>query len=348
MGVLEEGSNEGSERFLSDLPSGIDQASWRALLPLLEAFPGGFHAISDIVARREAIRLWGERAAIQTPAHVEVNSFFVDQDSGPTNVRLEVRRYESTRFESGEKKPALIFIHGGGMILGDLDVSSAICFKLADAAPVAVFSLSYRKAPEDPYPNGLEDCLASIRWIYDHAEELGVNPENIGAYGPSAGGGLVLAVALKFRDSNEKILKYMMPIYPMIDDRCNTPAHGSRPILGVWDSTANRQAWEWYLAGQAADIYAAPARANDLRGLPACYSDVGTFDLFYDDDVDFFTRLAQAGVPTEFHIFPGAFHGSENLSPDSALSKKIWETRISKLRKFIAKGASDHEKNFNS
>ena len=331
-----------NKRVVVKPPRGIDMPSWQALQPLLEHYPQGFHVIEDIVERRLAIRRWSERVVVEIPESIKVKSLYIDRNtkvksSEPDHENhIEIRRFDSTRYESKGNKPALIFIHGGGMIIGDIDGSAGICYKIAEALPISVFALSYRKAPENPYPAGLEDCVTATRWIFSHNDELGIDSENIGAYGPSAGGGLVLALALKLRDLGEKNLNYMMPIYPMIDDRCDTPAHKSPPLPGVWDSAANRQAWNWYLGGKAADWYAAPSRAKDLSGLPPCYSDVGTFDLFLDDDVNFFKRLAGAEVPTQFHIFPGAFHGSENLAPGSPLSVKIWESRIKALSEFVS------------
>jgi len=316
-------------------PEGIDLPSWQVLQELLAVVPGGFHSITDIVRRREVFAQWvaqGAKNPLPGGPDIQVNSFFVPRSDSPEPI--EVRRYESVK-HGALHNAALIFIHGGGMVLGDLDSSDARCRKLADELPVALFSISYRKAPEYPYPAAVNDCTSAVRWIHAHATELGIHRANIGAYGPSAGGGLVLAVALKLRDNNEQILKYMAPIYPMIDDRSDTPAYLRLPSIGVWDKYANDQAWKWYLSGASADCYAAPARATDLIGLPPCYSDVGTFDIFVDDDTLFFHKLSAAGVSTEFHLFPGAFHGSENIAPNTTLSVNIWHQRFTALKRFI-------------
>ena len=129
----------------------------------------------------------------------------------------------------------------------------------------------------------------------------------------------------------------MLPIYPMIDS--SNTSNSSREItnVGVWDRSTNIDAWNWYLNGNQADEYAAPAQAKNLAGLPQCYSDVGSFDLFLDENSSFFERLSGAGVSTEFHVFHGAFHGSENLAPESELSKKIWESRLGAIARFIEK-----------
>ena len=149
------------------------------------------------------------------------------------------------------------------------------------------------------------------------------------------GGGLVLGTVLKLRDQGRDVFKYMMPIYPMIDDS-NTSLSSQEIIdIGVWDRNTNVEAWGWYLSGKGADEYAAPIRSKNLTNLPQCYSDVGEFDLFRDENSSFFTRLENSGVITEFKIFPGAFHGSENLAPESGLSKVIWKSRFEAIERFI-------------
>ena len=104
----------------------------------------------------------------------------------------------------------------------------------------------------------------------------------------------------------------------------------------MWDRAANLEAWQWYLGNGKADQYAAPARAEDLSGLPPTFIDVGTVDLFRDEDIAFATRLMQAGVPTELHVNPGAYHASEALVPEAELSRRIWERRFDALRRALA------------
>jgi acetyl esterase/lipase len=169
-----------------------------------------------------------------------------------------------------------------------------------------------------------------------HAAELGVDPGRLALFGGSAGGGLVIATALMARDRGFPEVCFQMPIYPMIDDRNETPSSHEITDLGVWDRAGNVEAWQWYLGGGEADQYAAPARAADLAGLPPTFIDVGTVDLFRDEDIAFATRLMQAGVPTELHVHPGAYHDSENLAPEAPLSRRIWELRIAALRRALA------------
>jgi acetyl esterase/lipase len=127
-----------------------------------------------------------------------------------------------------------------------------------------------------------------------------------------------------------------MPIYPMIDDTNTTTSSQEITDVGIWDRSGNIEAWAWYLGGNEADAYAAPARAEDLSGLPPAFIDVGTVDLFLDEDIAFVQRLIAAGVPTEFHIHPGAYHAAETFAADAALSRRIWALRIDALKRALA------------
>ena len=127
-----------------------------------------------------------------------------------------------------------------------------------------------------------------------------------------------------------------MPIYPMIDDTNTTASSMEITDVGIWDRDANLEAWGWYLGGNEADQYAAPARAQDLSGLPPAFIDVGTADLFRDEDIAFAQRLMQTGVPCELHIHPGAYHASETFAPDAALSRRIRALRMDALRRALA------------
>jgi len=156
---------------------------------------------------------------------------------------------------------------------------------------------------------------------------------NIGLMGASAGGALALAVALMLRDRNGPALKYLLPIYPMIDDSHATASSHEVVDIGIWDRAGSIEAWGWYLGGAEADAYAAPARAEDLSGLPPSYIDVGDLDLFRDEDITLAQRLSAAGVPVEFHLWTGAYHASELFAPKARLSQQIWATRYQAIRR---------------
>ena len=168
-----------------------------------------------------------------------------------------------------------------------------------------------------------------------NSKRLGFDPKRLAVCGGSAGGGLTIATALIARDRGGPPICFIGALYPMIDDRDETLSSHEITDIGVWDRDTNREAWDWYLGGKPADGYAAPARAEDLSGLPPAFIDVGEVDLFRDEDIDFAARLLQAGVPTELHVYPGAYHASEVIAPEASLSKLIWRQRIEALNRAL-------------
>jgi acetyl esterase/lipase len=232
--------------------------------------------------------------------------------------------------------PGIYFIHGGGMILGDVEGEDPVASAICEHVGAVVVSVEYRLAPENPYPAPVEDCYAGLLWMAAHATELGFDPDRLAVYGGSAGGGLTIATVMLARDRGGPAIKFQMPIYPMIDDRNETASCHEITDIGLWDRAGNIEAWKWYLGDGKADQYAAPARAEDLSGLPPTFIDVGTVDLFRDEDIAFAQRLMQAGVPTELHVNPGAYHAAEVFAPQSPLAERIWARRYEALRRGLA------------
>ena len=193
-------------------------------------------------------------------------------------------------------------------------------------------------APEHPSSGAgsREDCYAGLVWMARNAGELRFDLDRLAVYGGSAGGGLTIATSMLARDRGFPALRFQMPIYPMIDDRNETPSSHEITDIGLWDRAGNIEARNWYLGDGKPDQYAAPARAEDLTGLPPTFIDVGTVDLFRDEDITFAMRLMQAGVPTELHVNPGGYHAAEVFVPECELSGVIWARRIEALRRALA------------
>ena len=299
---------------------------------LLAAIPGGFNSIPDIVQRRATVTQL--LAAIEIPPNPNVTSedrMVPGPDGAPD---IKVRIYRPT--DATGTLPGIYFIHGGGMILGDIDGEDAVATQICERVDAVVVSVEYRLAPEHPYPAPVEDCYAGLVWMARHAGELRFDPERLAVYGGSAGGGLTIATSMLARDRGFPALRFQMPIYPMIDDRNETPSSHEITDIGLWDRAGNIEAWKWYLGDGKPDQYAAPARAEDLTGLPPTFIDVGTVDLFRDEDITFAMRLMQAGVPTELHVNPGAYHAAEVFAPECELSGVIWARRIEALRRALA------------
>ncbi|MGX5681190.1 alpha/beta hydrolase [Schumannella luteola] len=238
--------------------------------------------------------------------------------------------------------PVLLWIHGGGMVLGSAEGDDALCRAYADGAGVAVVAVEYRLAPEHPHPAPVEDCYRALQWIAESSHPA-LKPGTVAVAGASAGGGLALGLALLARDRGGPRIDYVQAIYPMIDDRESTPAHTQLANAPVWNARLDRLAWSAYLGGAPADEYAAPARAVDVSGLPALTIDTAEFDLFRDDDIDFARRVLAAGGRCELHVEPGTVHGFDGIAPDAAVSRRAWTRRFETLRRALHAPASVSE-----
>jgi acetyl esterase/lipase len=312
----------------------IDPESRQPLDLLLEMLPGGFNAIPDIVARRTVF----DAMIAEMTKDLPPNDRVVCEDrtapglDGDPDVPVRVYR----PVDLTGTAPGLYYIHGGGMILGSIEGEHQSALALCEALGCVLVSVEYRLAPEHPHPAPVHDCYAGLVWMADHADELGIDPDRLAIYGASAGGGLTIGTALMARDRGTPQLCFQMPIYPMIDDRNDTPSSHEITDVGIWDRAGNIEAWAWYLGDGEPDAYAAPARADDVAGLPPTFIDVGELDLFRDEDISFALRLLEAGVPTELHVHPGAYHGSEAFAPDAALSQRISALRLDALRRALS------------
>ncbi len=315
----------------------IDPESLEGLDALLNLVPGGVSRIPDIVERRATTKRLRDMATADLPPNrnVVTENTIIDGTDGKPDIALGVFRPANA---TGEL-PGIYHMHGGGMVMGSVEEDALICAMLCEALNAVIVSVDYRLAPEHPYPAAVDDCYAGLVWTADNAGELGIDRNRLAIFGGSAGGGLAIATALRARDRGGPSLSIMMALYPMIDDRNETPSSHEVTDVGIWDRDVNLEAWNWYLAGKPADAYAAPARAENLAGLPPAFIDVGEVDLFRDEDIRFATRLLQAGVPTELHVYPGAYHASEIIAPDAALSATIWARRIEALQRVLSRAA---------
>jgi acetyl esterase/lipase len=232
--------------------------------------------------------------------------------------------------------PGLLWIHGGGMIFGNVDQDDLTCDAFAEAAGCVVVSVDYRLAPEHPHPGPVEDCYAALVWLAEHAADLGVDPARIAVGGASAGGGLAAGTALMARDRGAPALVFQLLTYPMLDDRDATSSAQEFGGILSWGREHNVSGWKALLGdragGEDVDHYAAPARAEDLSGLPPALIQVGELEVFRDEDIGYAARLLRAGVPTELHVYPGAFHAWNLGAPEAAKSVAMNAERIAALR----------------
>ena len=235
--------------------------------------------------------------------------------------------------------PCIYHIHGGGYVGGAAAPLEFMHRPLAETLGCVIVSVDYRLAPETAHPGPIEDCYAGLAWVVAHAADLDIDTAKLGIAGESAGGGLAAALALLARDRGDYALAFQVLTYPMIDDRtCLGDPH---PQLGefIWTPHNNHFGWSALLGhepgGDHVSPYAAAARAEDLAGLPPTFIMTGALDLFLDEDIDYARRLIRAGVPTELHVYPGAFHGFD-IHPTAGVAATARETRVAAFRRFLA------------
>ena len=225
---------------------------------------------------------------------------------------------------SNGRTGALVWMHGGGYVVGSPEVQHHVCSRLSAELGIVVVSVDYRLAPEHPFPAPLEDCYAALRWVHTHSDELDVDPARVAVGGESAGGGLAACLAQLAVDRGEHPVAFQLLIYPMLDDRTVLREDHRGTGRFIWSPRSNRFGWTAYLGrtphGDAAPPYAAAARREDLTGLPPAWIGVGDLDLFHAEDHDYARRLSAAGVPCELHVAPGMYHGADAFVPDARAS----------------------------
>ncbi|MGA9276681.1 alpha/beta hydrolase [Ilumatobacter sp.] len=296
-----------------DLDSALDERC----AAVLSVLPPDLMDLSDIPAARARLEgLLAMMPAPPLPEDVEVTEAFAPSLDGGPDVRLKV--YTPAELESGAA--AILWIHGGGMVLLNADSDDFLCATRASAHRCVVVSVDYRLAPETPAPGLVDDCFAGLTWMAGNADELGISPDRIMIGGASAGGGLAAGTALRARDEGGPALVGQLLVFPMLDHRNETASSHAIQDLRVWNRSANLAAWTAYLGGAEPTVYSSPAIADDLAGLPPAHINVGTYDMFHDEDVAYATALNRAGVACELHVYPGAFHASNGFLPDHPTS----------------------------
>ncbi|MEV6481203.1 alpha/beta hydrolase [Streptomyces sp. NPDC051576] len=249
------------------------------------------------------------------------------------NPGVPVRVYRPA--DMAEDLPAVLNIHGGGFVIGRIEVDDHTCLDIARRVNAVVVSVGYRLAPEHPYPAGLEDCYAALEWLAANAGELRVDAARIAVHGISAGGGLSAGVALLARDRSGPELAFQYLDLPELDDRRDTLSMARFTDTPGWNTPNAEISWRHYLGeragGDDVPVYAAPGRAKDLSGLPPAYVTALEYDPCRDEAVAYAENLFAAGVPVETHVFSGAYHLAY-LMPTAKVSLRRAEERITVLR----------------
>ncbi|CAN5326552.1 alpha/beta hydrolase [soil metagenome] len=232
--------------------------------------------------------------------------------------------------------PALLWMHGGGYIIGAPEQDDRTNILFARELGITVAAVRYRLAPEHPAPAAVDDAYAALLWLAENAAERGIDPSRIAVGGASAGGGLAAALTLLAHDRGGVVPVFQLLLYPMLDDRTATRTDLDTRNVRVWLPKSNRYGWSSYLGvppgSDGVSPYAAPARRDDLTGLPPAWIGVGTLDLFYDEDLAFAKRLREAGVATELYEVKGAFHGFDAVFSKSQVAGDFWREQARALR----------------
>lgn len=286
--------------------------------PELEAFLALFPKadLTDPLTARENFAELG--AAIPVP---DVPGLLVENRTVPADPAVPVRIYRPQHAHG-----AIVWLHGGGFVMGDLDTEHPWATRIADSAGAVVVSVDYRLAPEHRFPAAFDDAYAVLTWTAEHAAELGIDPDRIAVGGHSAGANLAAAIALRARDEQGPRICFQLLNQPGLDNR--QQSWSARQFTDTpWMNRAKvTSLWGHYLGSAPATPYAAPARATDLSGLPPAYVAAAEFDPNRDEDIDYALRLLRAGVPVDLHQWSGTFHGSQAI-----LSAEVSQRQIAEL-----------------
>ncbi|MDX3533509.1 alpha/beta hydrolase [Streptomyces sp. MB09-01] len=289
-----------------------------AFIPLLAPID-----LSDPVTARKTFAERAAAAPAPDTSDMEVEDRTVSADP---DVPVRIYRPDGAR-------GAVVWLHGGGGVFGDLDTEHPWAARIADLSGAVVISVGYRLAPEHPFPAALDDAYAVLNWTAGHADELGVDPARIAVGGHSAGANLAAATALRARDEQGPAIRFQLLNQPGLDDRQETWSARNFTDTPWFNRDQIATAWRHYLGSRPATPYGAPARAADLSGLPPAYIATAEFDPNRDEDIDYARRLLQAGVSVELHQWPGTFHGSQAI-----LSAEVSQRQNAELAAALRRG----------
>ncbi|MFC9692978.1 alpha/beta hydrolase [Kribbella sp. NPDC056951] len=299
---------------------------WLAMIPEVD--------LSDMaVVRAQRSEMQHLIPPVVVPDGIEIREVTIRGRDG-YDIRAKV--YTPTGLDG--LRPGFVYIHGGGFVMGDIEMMEQGAVDIAAGAGAVVVSPDYRLAPEHPFPAGLEDCYATLEWLAANAKELGIDPDRIAVGGGSAGGGLSAGVALLARDRSGPAICFQVLEIPELDDRLETESMREFVDTPLWNRPAAEYSWKYYLSGTPETLglqYAAPSRAEDLSGLPPAYVSVCEFDPLRDEGIIYAQRLLQAGVSTELHHYRGTFHGS-GLVATAEVSKRMASDVMDAIRRALS------------
>lgn len=309
----------------------------RGKLEIMQELMGG-DAIDNLTAdllpgMRENVEKFA-RPLLPTPVPQER---MIPGSNGAPDVRIYV-----IDAKPGAARPAVLYIHGGGFIMRSAKSALLHVQNISISHDCVVVSVDYRLAPETPFPGALDDNYAALKWLHDHADELGVDRTRIAVIGESAGGGHAAMLTLAARDRGEIPIKQQILIYPMLDDRTGSTVE-VQPWMGqfIWTPKANCFGWSSLLGvpagSKSVPAGSVPAREENLTGLPPTLIAVGSLDLFANENIDYARRLINAGVAAELYVAPGGFHGFDEMVPESAIAGQFRSAIEAAIRRAFIK-----------
>jgi acetyl esterase/lipase len=271
----------------------------------------------------------------KTPEGILVENVFIPDPDDQTKIRLRI--YKSKL--AGTQTPVLIWLHGGGYVMGRPEQDAISSCMYVRELGITVVSVDYRHAPKYPFPRGLDDCYSALNWVVSHSQRIGIDPKRIAIGGASAGGGLAASLIQLAHDRQKINPVFQLLVYPMLDDRTAIRADIDDRNNVTWNQKSNRFGWESYLGNKCGSenvpLYSVPARRKDLTGLPPAWIGVGTVDIFHDEDVDYAQRLKECGVKCEIFEAPGAFHAFDVFDPRLQIVQDFRKAQITALKKCL-------------
>jgi acetyl esterase/lipase len=301
------------------------------LVPVLDLIPVRDH--DDVEASRAAMTtmIAPLNANVDTTGVVVTDHAVAGPDGAPS---VPVRVYAPEGPAPATGRPALLDIHGGGFVVGSIEMEHAFAANAARTLGAVIVAVEYRLAPEHPFPAGLEDCYAALVWMHAEAAALGIDPQRVGVGGQSAGGGLSAATALLARDRGGPALCFQFLGIPELDHRLETASMRAFVDTPVWTRPAAELSWSRYLGPDPGPVspYASPAIADDLAGLPSAYVTTMEFDPLRDEGILYAVRMMEAGVSVELHSYPGTFHGSAMVTT-ATVSRRAQRELMDALRR---------------
>ena len=289
----------------------------------LRSLVGPLRFLSYLISKRWGVPMVHKLFAFTKGSNIKglhCEERFISSKNGGPDIRIRIFRPNND-----ETLPAMLYLHGGGYLLGIPEVALDIMKGYIKKRPAVIIAPDYRKGLNEGYPNGFNDCYDTLLWMKENAQELKINADKFVVAGHSAGGGLTAAVTLKACDTGDADIAFQMPIYPMIDHRQNTDSAKAMDAgIPVWNAQNSALGWKTYLQFVEEEVpaYASPSLGTNYRHLPPTVTFVGEFDPFKDETINYVEALKKENIPVKFELFKGAYHGFEGLIKKAAISKR--------------------------